>query len=37
MVAATAYLSKERSRNVFIASLKGVPIVVVIVVGLLVS
>jgi len=31
VVAATVYLSKERSRNVFIASLKGVPIVVVIV------
>jgi D-xylose transport system permease protein len=36
VVAATAYLSKERSRNVFLASLKGVPIVVVIVAGLLV-
>jgi D-xylose transport system permease protein len=31
MLAATAYLSKERSRNVFLASLKGVPIVVPIV------
>jgi D-xylose transport system permease protein len=37
VIAATAYLSKERSRNVFLASLKGVPIVVVIVAGLLVS
>jgi D-xylose transport system permease protein len=36
VVAATAYLSKERSRNVFLASLKGVPIVVVIVAALLV-
>jgi D-xylose transport system permease protein len=36
VVAATAYLSRERSRNVFLASLKGVPIVVVIVAGLLV-
>ena len=36
LVAATVYLSKERSRNVFLASLKGVPIVVVIVAGLLV-
>jgi D-xylose transport system permease protein len=36
LVAATAYLSKERSRNVFLASLKGVPIVIVIVAGLLV-
>ncbi len=36
VVAATAYLSKERSRNVFLASLKGMPIVVVIVAGLLV-
>jgi D-xylose transport system permease protein len=36
VVAATAYLSKERSRNVFLASLKGVPIVIVIVAGLLV-
>ncbi len=34
ILAATAYLSKERSRNVFLASLKGVPIVVPIV-GLL--
>jgi len=34
VVAATAYLSRERSRNVFIASLKGVPIVVVIVAAL---
>jgi len=33
---ATAYLSKERSRNVFLASLKGVPIVVPIVGALLV-
>jgi D-xylose transport system permease protein len=37
IVAATAYLSKERSRNVFIASLKGVPIVVPIVGALLVG
>ena len=37
VIAATAYLSKERSRNVFLASLKGVPIVIVIVAGLLVS
>jgi D-xylose transport system permease protein len=37
VVAATAYLSKERSRNVFIASLKGVPIVVPIVGVLLVG
>jgi D-xylose transport system permease protein len=36
VVAATVYLSKERSRNVFLASLKGVPIVIVIVAGLLV-
>ena len=36
LVAATAYLSRERSRNVFLASLKGVPIVVVVVAGLLV-
>jgi D-xylose transport system permease protein len=36
IVAATAYLSKERSRNVFLASLKGVPIVVPIVGVLLV-
>ena len=36
IVAATAYLSKERSRNVFLASLKGVPIVVPIVGALLV-
>lgn len=36
VIAATAYLSRERSRNVFLASLKGVPIVVVIVAGLLV-
>lgn len=36
LVLATAYLSRERSRNVFIASLKGVPIVVVIVAALLV-
>jgi D-xylose transport system permease protein len=36
VLAATAYLSKERSRNVFIASLKGVPIVVPIVGALLV-
>jgi D-xylose transport system permease protein len=34
VLAATAYLSKERSRNVFLASLKGVPIVVVIVAAL---
>jgi D-xylose transport system permease protein len=33
---ATAYLSQERSRNVFLASLKGVPIVVPIVGALLV-
>jgi D-xylose transport system permease protein len=31
ILAATAYLSRERSRNVFLASLKGVPIVVPIV------
>jgi D-xylose transport system permease protein len=37
VLAATAYLSKERSRNVFVASLKGVPIVVPIVGVLLVS
>ena len=36
VVAATIYLSRERSRNVFLASLKGVPIVIVIVAGLLV-
>jgi D-xylose transport system permease protein len=36
IVAATAYLSKERSRNVFLASLKGVPIVVPIVGAILV-
>jgi D-xylose transport system permease protein len=36
VIAATAYLSRERSRNVFLASLKGVPIVVVIVAALLV-
>ncbi len=36
IVAATAYLSKERSRNVFLASLKGIPIVVPIVGALLV-
>jgi D-xylose transport system permease protein len=36
VIAATTYLSRERSRNVFLASLKGVPIVVVIVAGLLV-
>lgn len=36
LILATAYLSRERSRNVFIASLKGVPIVVVIVAALLV-
>lgn len=36
LLAATAYLSKERSRNVFLASLKGVPIVVPIVGALLV-
>ena len=36
ILAATAYLSKERSRNVFLASLKGVPIVVSIVGFLLV-
>jgi D-xylose transport system permease protein len=36
LVAATAYLSKERSRNVIIASLKGVPVVVVVLVVLLV-
>jgi D-xylose transport system permease protein len=36
LLAATAYLSKERSRNVFLASLKGVPVVVPIVGGLLV-
>ena len=37
LVAATAYLSKERSRNIIIASLKGVPVVVVVLVVLLVS
>jgi D-xylose transport system permease protein len=37
ILAATYYLSKERSRNVILASLKGVPVVVVIVAGLLVS
>ncbi|WP_148575268.1 sugar ABC transporter permease [Nocardioides caldifontis] len=37
LVAATAYLSKERSRNVIIASLKGVPVVVVVLVVLLVA
>jgi D-xylose transport system permease protein len=37
VLAATAYLSKERSLNVFVASLKGVPIVVPIVGVLLVS
>ncbi len=36
ILAATAYLSKERSRNVFLASLRGIPIVVVIVGFLLV-
>ena len=36
LILATAYLSKERSRNVFLASLKGVPIVVPIVGALLV-
>ena len=36
VIAATAYLSKERSSNVFLASLKGVPIVVVIVAVLVV-
>jgi D-xylose transport system permease protein len=36
IVGATAYLSKERSRNVFLASLKGVPIAVPIVGALLV-
>ncbi|HET8662746.1 MAG TPA: ABC transporter permease [Nocardioides sp.] len=36
VLAATAYLSKERSRNVFLASLKGVPIAVPIVGFLLV-
>jgi D-xylose transport system permease protein len=36
ILAATAYLSKERSRNVLLASLRGVPIVVVIVGFLLV-
>ncbi|MGA8245767.1 MAG: ABC transporter permease [Nocardioides sp.] len=36
ILAATAYLSKERSRNVVLASLKGIPIVVVIVGFLLV-
>jgi D-xylose transport system permease protein len=36
VILATAYLSRERSRNVFLASLKGVPIVVVIVAALLV-
>jgi len=37
VIAGTAYLSQERSRNVFLASLKGVPIVVVIVAGLMVA
>jgi D-xylose transport system permease protein len=37
LVAVTAYLSKERSRNVLLASLKGVPIVVPIVGALLVG
>jgi D-xylose transport system permease protein len=37
VLAATAYLSKERSLNVFVASLKGVPIVVPIVGVLLVA
>jgi D-xylose transport system permease protein len=36
VLAATAYMSKERSRNVFLASLKGVPIAVPIVGALLV-
>jgi D-xylose transport system permease protein len=36
VVAATAYLSQERSQNTFLASLKGVPIVVPIVGALLV-
>jgi D-xylose transport system permease protein len=36
VIAATTYLSRERSRNTFLASLKGVPIVIVIVAGLLV-
>ncbi len=36
LLAATWYLSRERSRNVFLASLKGVPIVVPIVGALLV-
>jgi D-xylose transport system permease protein len=36
ILAATGYLSKERSRNVFLASLKGVPIAVPIVGALLV-
>ena len=36
LIAATAYLSGERSRNVAAASLKGVPIVVAVLAGLLV-
>jgi D-xylose transport system permease protein len=36
VIAATTYLSRERIRNTFLASLKGVPIVIVIVAGLLV-
>jgi D-xylose transport system permease protein len=35
--AATAYLSVERSRNVALTSIKGIPIVVVLLVGLLVG
>jgi D-xylose transport system permease protein len=34
---ATAYLSQERSRNVALTSIKGIPIVVVLLVGLLVG
>jgi D-xylose transport system permease protein len=37
LVAATAYLSTERSRNVIVASLKGVPVVVLVLVILLVA
>jgi D-xylose transport system permease protein len=37
LIAATAYLSAERSRNVLISSLKGVPVVVVVLVALLIG
>ncbi len=37
LVAATAYLSAERSRNTLISSLKGVPVVVVVMVVLLIG